>query len=230
MKILISGNGPFCKTFKAEIPRPQCDDPNKLGRLPLNSHSDQLAWQCSILRDPYNYHGFEGQSYYIAVEANSRICLFIPREIVHNKEDFEHYLVTKIVDQAMIACQLAGIDKLTALQSIETFDQAIEQHEWIKNTDLSVNGAINDMEDWLHACISEIGRPPNIEEFLDLEYFLNQRSKKVKVSDNPVRRKTIHPFNTFFEFWQHHFIKQESPIKSSNKKRRDNVVSLFPAK
>jgi len=234
MKILISGNNHFCKTFKTDIPRPLCSDPKKVGRLVLNSHSERFVWQCSILKDPYDRLRFNDDPYYIAVEANSRLCIFIPESLVHDQKDFEHYLVTKIVDQAMISCQLAGIDKLTALQSIESFDQKIQHYEWIKNTDMSVSGAITDMEFWLHACIDEIGHPPKGDELLDLEIFLNERPKKIKISDKPVRRKTVLPFQTFFDFWQHNFIKEPSEpthkTQEKRKKQRNNVVPLFPEK
>jgi len=205
-----------------------------VGRLVLNSHSERFVWQCSILKDPYNHRGYQNDPYYIAVEANSRLCIFIPKSLIHDQNDFEHYLVAKMVDQAMISCQLAGIGKLTALQSIESFDQKIQHYEWIKNTDMSISGAITDMEFWLHACIDEIGHPPKGDELLDLEIFLNERPKKLKSRINLYDVKPFSLFKRFLIFGNSTLSKSKQChlIKNRNerKKQRNNVIQLFPDK
>ncbi|MBE0472347.1 MAG: hypothetical protein IBX55_22915 [Methyloprofundus sp.] len=229
MKILLSGTNDFAKHFGGELQRFESTDPSKVGRISLTSTHEVQAWQCHL--NPINYQSRRDRSAYdlIAVEANARFCLIFSHPVPRDRAEFERLFYDVWLDTMFslsVAFQLS--DKTNLLKSLEKFDQQFEGFEWVKNTDLSLNGVIADQFLYLETFYRE--HPPHkfdFEESLDFSHYFNQMPKRV-IDPTTKKKLYILPFEEMAEFLTQNLITPLKHKPSAQKKptHSNNIINF----
>lgn len=229
VKILLSGTNDFAKHFGGELQRFESTDPSKKGRISLTSTHEVQAWQCHL--NPINYQSRRDRSAYdlIAVEANSRFCLIFPHPVPQERDEFERLFYDLWLEQMFnlsVGFQLS--DKASLLKALEKLDQRFEGFEWVKNTDLSLNGVIADQFQYLETFYRE--HPPHrfdFEESLDFSHYFNQTPKRV-IDPTTKKKHYILPLEEMGRFLTQNLITPPKYKPSAQKKptQSNNVINF----
>ena len=146
MLLLFSASNALNKWLKADLPKL----PKQAGVNNLLSTQMQMSWQLQIID---NGSGAEGQSEHktiIACEAHSRFIVFVAVErrltlaelSQQLKMRWQFVLVEMLEDQLLMP-------RSDILLLLSQLDEIVFTSEWVRNTDLSINGHITDASLWL---------------------------------------------------------------------------------
>ncbi|QBZ83701.1 amino acid adenylation [Hydrogenovibrio crunogenus] len=206
MKILFSGSNAFCKWFGNDIERYPSFNASQVGRRSLTSGDERMCWQCQYYElGKYFGSGDRGHCV-IAVEANTRMTVFIP-VFSADKADFEVHFIQSLaegVEHLLATDPKRRFDKMAFLAQLEQLDQRLEGFEWVRNTDMSVNGHVADAEQWLSQEYREAGSLIKTD-LAGLQLHLNTLPKRIKISDQPKRHKKVIPDLDFIDYWARQF-------------------------
>jgi len=218
-KIVLSGSNDFCRFFGGDIPRLESLDKSTVGRQRLTSSETVQFWQCQYLDLAKYQMRRPADDVVIAVEANSRFCLIIP-PCDGDKALFEQVFIQTLVASVQPFLQ-QDITNLQFLKTLENFDAEFVGIDWIRNTDLSINGNVADVGQWLKSEYDQAGSLPNLD-IEGLQHYLNQLPKKIQRKPN--KRVTVFPDKEMIVYWQSKFLEKSND--ESKQAVHNNVVSL----
>ncbi|MEH8020764.1 hypothetical protein [Rheinheimera metallidurans] len=185
----------FCATnalikwLKSDLPRLPAAPGQQVGVNTVASTREQMSWQLHIIDNSYgSWH-----KTIIATEANSRFTVFIPVDLILTPEqlskrlqiEWQFLLAETLQDQHM----LPRSDIALLLSNLSDINFDID---WVKNTDLSVNGHIADAALWVTQTLADKKQAelsPSLA--LELAIYLNTQPKRVakqKTKIVPVER------------------------------------------
>ena len=178
MKIIISASNAFAKWLKLDLPRIQSTDGKKIGTQSLITDSDSMSWQCHVIR----IHSRSVKATVIAIEANSRYAIIMPYSFTPSQETFETDLSRLWANQMVyLMIDSGAIFESDVTCVFAQFKSKEKYFDWVKNTDLSVNGHVSDTEQWVVQSFEQYG----IKHFDEKEAFglglhINKMFKKAK--------------------------------------------------
>lgn len=189
MKYLFCTTNALTKWLKTDLPRLPTAPGQQVGVNTVTSTREQMCWQLHIIENRYgSWH-----KTIIATEANSRFTVFIPVDLILTPEQLskrlqiEWQLLLAETLQAQHMLPRSDIALLLSNLSDINFDL-----DWVKNTDLSVNGHIADAALWVTQTLADKKQAelsPSLA--LELAIYLNTQPKRVakqKTKIVPVER------------------------------------------
>lgn len=231
MKIILSTSQAFLRWMGLSLPRMPGTDEKRLGKQPLVSHEDQLSWQCHFVSQyPKQLHGAV-----ILVEAWSRYCLIIPYMIPPTPAQLEQD-ICRYWSQSLIELMLENmaISNQNSQNMLQQFADTPFEFEWYKNVDLSVNGHVTDVEQWVWQHMRQYGdllfQP---QQAAQLSLTLNNQIRKARQGQK--KAQSFFPAQRMLEDGLFRFARQitESPfaLPGSNSypspyHRQDKTVKL----
>lgn len=189
MQTLYCATNSLIKWLKTEFPRLPAEPGQQVGVRRIISTAEQMSWQLHIIDNSCG----SWQKTIIATEANSRFTVFIPVDLILTPEqlskrlqiEWQFLLAETLQDQRMLP--RSDIALLLSNLSDINFDL-----DWVKNTDLSVNGHIADAALWVTQTLADKKQAelsPSLA--LELAIYLNTQPKRVtkqKVKIVPVEQ------------------------------------------
>ncbi|WP_438863280.1 amino acid adenylation [Neptunicella sp.] len=180
MQLLISASNALARWLKADFPRLPASSGKQVGVNTLQSTFQQFCWQIHIIENRYK----SIEKTIIATEANSRFTLFLPVEkplTVGELEsrlfmEWQYVLAETLETQRLL--QRGDIAKL-----LSDIGDVEFKFEWVKNTDLSINGHITDAGLWVTQTLDDRQiryLPPELA--LDIAVYFNSQPKRTKSS------------------------------------------------
>lgn len=218
MKLLFSATNPLNKWLKADLPRLPSEEDKQAGVNTLKSDACSFCWQAHIIDN--RYQSFEKTL--VACEANSRFTLFLPIDEKLTLQGLTETLLMEwqaVLAETLVACHLLSGSEIALL--LHSLSETCLTPEWVKNTDLSINGHITDAGLWVTDTLEDrrlTRLPPNLA--LDLAIHLNTQVKRIKQ-----RKEKFVPVECLLEYCQSIpiFIDQARLGKSE---RADNLIRL----
>lgn len=141
ISLLFGASNSLAKWLKADLPRLPTLAGKQAGVNTLKSDSTTMCWQAHIIDNQYKSY----EKTIIVCEANSRFNFFIPVTTRLTLDELTNLLTMEW--QAMLAETLESYQLIPrseiAMILSELSDIAFNV-EWVKNTDLSINGHISD--------------------------------------------------------------------------------------
>ncbi|MBC3766385.1 amino acid adenylation [Neptunicella marina] len=177
-QLIFSATNALNKWLKADLPRLPVEPGKQAGVNTLSSGSDCLCWQVHIIDNRYQSY----EKTIIACEANSRFTFFLPVEQRLSLQELTQIL--QMEWQAVLA------DTLEAYQIIPRSEIALLlsdlselefNPEWVRNTDLSINGHISDAGLWVTDTLSDRKLSQLTPELAaELAAYLNTQTRRIK--------------------------------------------------
>ena len=213
------------------MPRIPSPEGNRVGTQPLSTNSQTISWQCHVID---NYYQSKKRTV-VAVEALSRFTLLLPFDFVPTQielqkrisQQWAYSLVSLMVQHGEISRE----EEALVFEHIVT---QVDNVEWWRNTDLSVNGHVSDAEHWVVQTIADHNIDGLSDEAaFDLAYHINSFSKRAK--DQNGKKRQFYPVPHFvddglFRFMPDWFGEDFLPAPYSPSKSKlpvkSNVVSL----
>ena len=218
MKLLFSATNALIRWLKADLPRLPSEEGKQAGVNTLKSDACSFCWQVHIIEN--RYRSFEKTL--IACEANSRFTLFLP---IDEKLTLQELTETLLVEwQAVLAETLDACHLLSGGEIALLLHSISEMHftpEWVKNTDLSINGHITDAGLWVTDTLEDRRLTRlSTDLALDLAIHLNTQVKRIKQ-----RKEKFVPVERLLEYCQSipALIEQ---ARLGESRRADNLISL----
>ncbi len=204
MRLQLSATNALNKWLKADFPRLPVEEGKQAGVNKLSSDAATMSWQVHLIENRYQ----SVEKTLIACEANSRFTYFIPLNRMIFTPD-------ELAERLKIEWQCAFVDTLEA-NTLETnglisrYDIAtllsklndIEfTSQWIKNTDLSINGHIADAAQWVTQTLEDrnldrLSQPLAFE----ISSYINAQTKSIKVNN---KKQRFIPIERLLEYVQH---------------------------
>jgi hypothetical protein len=178
MKLLFSATNALNKWLKAELPRLPVELGEQAGVNSLSSDANTFIWQVHIIDN--HYQSFEKTI--IACEANSRFTLFLPVEDKISLQQLTHILQMEwqsVLADTLEQYQLLPSSEIASLLSSLSGIQF--KTEWVKNTDLSINGHISDAGLWVTDTLSDRNLSQLTPDLaVDISSYLNTQTRRIK--------------------------------------------------
>jgi len=181
MKLLFSATNALNKWLKADFERLPHEEGKRIGVNPLVTDNKVLSWQVHIIDNSYK----SIEKTIVATEAYSRFTLFIAVSVPFTVEELSQRLAMewqivfaetlenqRIMNRSDLAYLLSNIEQLGFMANKVEI-------QWVKNTDLSINGHIVDSGLWVEHTLRDKKTPyltPDLA--LDLAIYLNTKPKK----------------------------------------------------
>ncbi|MBA6291435.1 amino acid adenylation [Colwellia sp. MB3u-70] len=177
MKLLLAVSNALNKWLKSDLPRLESVAGQQVGVNPLSSNKQVFSWQLHII-DNY-YRSFEKTI--IATEAYSRFTCFIPVTSLFTLEALEDRLLLEwqmvLAETTECTGGLASSDIAYLLYELEQMNFNVE---WVKNTNLSINGHITDAGLWVTQTLKDKNIECLPEELaIDVAVYLNSQTKRI---------------------------------------------------
>lgn len=186
MQLQLSATNALNKWLKADFPRLPVEEGKQAGVNKLSSDAATMSWQVHLIENCYR----SVEKTLIVCEANSRFTYFIPLNRMIFTPD-------ELAERLKIEWQFAFVEALEASGLISHYDIAtllsklndIEfTPQWIKNTDLSVNGHIADAAQWITQTLEDrnldrLSQPLSFE----ISNYINSQTKSIKVNNKKQR-------------------------------------------
>ncbi|MCR9300775.1 amino acid adenylation [Vibrio fluvialis] len=206
MQLQLSATNALNKWLKADFPRLPVEEGKQAGVNKLSSDAATMSWQVHLIENRYR----SLEKTLIVCEANSRFTYFIPLNRMMFTPD-------ELAERLIIEWQFAFVEALETSSLVSRFDIAtilsplsdIEfAPDWIKNTDLSVNGHIADAAQWITQTLQDrnlerLSQPLSFE----ISNYINSQTKSIKVNN---KKQRFIPIERLFEYVQH--ITEVTPI------------------
>lgn len=178
INLILGASNALNKWLGAELPRLPSDPNKQAGVNTLISDSIQLCWQVHIIENQYQ----SLEKTIIGCEANSRFTFFLPVSWKLSLSELTESLQMEwqsVLAETLKSYPLLPHSDIAALLS-KLSDISFDI-EWVKNTDLSVNGHISDAGLWVTDTLSEHRlRSLTPELATDLAIHLNTQTKRIK--------------------------------------------------
>lgn len=227
MKLQLSSTNSLNKWLKAELQRFPTLQGKQAGVNTLKSDSTTMCWQAHIIDNQYKSY----EKTIIACEANSRFIFFIPVTARLTLDELTKLLTMEW--QAMLAetlenYQLIPRSEIAMLLS-ELSDTAF-QIEWVKNTDLSINGHISDAGLWVEQILREqTASELSAQQATELAVYLNTSVKRITNKETKRKEKVV-PVEALLAYCQTLFKREclgdVSEVASRDGRDLFNVVYL----
>lgn len=186
MQLQLSATNALNKWLKADFPRLPVEEGKQAGVNKLSSDAATMSWQVHLIENCYR----SVEKTLIVCEANSRFTYFIPLNRMIFTPD-------ELAERLKIEWQFAFVEALETSGLISHYDIAtllsklndIEfTPQWIKNTDLSVNGHIADAAQWITQTLEDrnldrLSQPLSFE----ISNYINSQTKSIKVNNKKQR-------------------------------------------
>lgn len=206
MQLQLSATNVLNKWLKADFPRLPVEEGKQAGVNKLSSDAATMSWQVHLIENRYR----SLEKTLIVCEANSRFTYFIPLNRMMFTPD-------ELAERLIIEWQFAFVEALETSSLVSRFDIAtilsqlsdIEfAPDWIKNTDLSVNGHIADAAQWITQTLQDrnlerLSQPLSFE----ISNYINSQTKSIKVNN---KKQRFIPIERLLEYVQH--ITEATPI------------------
>jgi hypothetical protein len=152
MKYQFCTTNALTKWLKTDLPRLPADPGKQTGVNTITSDVKQMCWQLHIIENSYgSWH-----KTIIATEANSRFTVFMPVNLLMSVEELTQRLqmewqwvfaetlrLSNILPRSDIALLLSDLGEITF------------EPQWVKNTDLRVNGHFSDAGNWISQTLAD---------------------------------------------------------------------------
>lgn len=199
MQLQLSATNALNKWLKADFPRLPVEEGKQAGVNKLSSDAATMSWQVHLIENCYR----SVEKTLIVCEANSRFTYFIPLNRMIFTPD-------ELAERLKIEWQFAFVEALEASGLISHYDIAtllsklndIEfTPQWIKNTDLSINGHIADAAQWVTQTLDDrnldrLSQPLAFE----ISNYINSQTKSIKVNN---KKQRFIPIERLLEYVQH---------------------------
>ncbi|MDP5132023.1 MAG: amino acid adenylation [Paraglaciecola sp.] len=178
MRNLFCATNALTKWLKTDLPRLPAAPGKQVGVNGIFSTSEQMCWQLHIIENSYgSWH-----KTIIATEANSRFTVFMPVDLLMTPDQLSkrlhmewQYVLAETLQQHS---DMPRSDIALLLSNLSDINF---EAEWVKNTDLSVNGHIGDAGLWVTQMLADKRRAELSPELaLELAIYLNTQPKRVK--------------------------------------------------
>ena len=184
MQYQFSATNALSKWLKTDLPRLPAAPGQQVGVNSVTSTREQMCWQLHIIENRYRSR----HKTIIATEANSRFTLFIPVDLLMSVEELTERLqmewqwvlaetlrLSNIMPRSDIALLLSSLGEVTF------------EPQWVKNTDLSVNGHISDAGLWVTQTLADRRKDELSPDLaLELAVYLNTQPKRVNKGSSKV--------------------------------------------
>ena len=228
MKLQLCATNALTKWFKADLPRLPTAPGQQVGVNTVTSTREQMCWQLHVIENSYRSR----HKTIIATEANSRFTLFLPVDLLMNVEELTQHLqrewqwvfaetlrLSHILPRSDIALLLSNLGEITF------------EPQWVKNTDLSVNGHVSDAGIWVTQTLAGRCKDELSPELaLELAVYLNTQPKRV----NKTKGKVV-PVLALLDYCKTLIsgfasLDEEHSSNAPNSGTSSNVVYLKPRK
>lgn len=228
MNVIFSISNALCKWLKLDLPRFPVESGQQPGVMPLVTDGETISWQCHVIFT----NSWRLRATVIAVEAQSRFTLLLPFDLKPSQAQLEQRLCESWAEELVsLMIKYGDVSRDQAPRIFTRFHERTQKIEWVRNTDLSVNGHVTDAEHWVKDTLADRGLDALDENLaLDLAWQINTMEKQAKTPDGKKRR--FYPPALFVEDGMFRFVLETnvcSPYQASPS-TPDNVIPLFGRK
>lgn len=218
VQFLFSATNALNKWLKADLPRLPVESGKQAGVSTTSSSSDCLCWQVHIIDNRYLSH----EKTIIACEANSRFTFFLPVE-----ERFSLQELTQILQmewQAILADTLEAYQFLPSSEIailLSALSEVAFKTEWVRNTDLSINGHITDAGLWVTDTLSDRNLSQLTPDLaVELAAYLNTQTRRLKQ-----RKEKFVPVERLLGYCRE-LTTDTKDIAANASERKDNIIKM----
>lgn len=187
--LLFCASNALTKWLKVDLPRLPVIEGKQAGVNALKSDHTTMCWQVHIIENRYKSY----EKTIIACEANSRFIFFIPVTQCLFVEELTKLLTVEW--QSTLAQTLESYPLMPRSDIALLLDKLSDVNfnlEWVKNTDLSINGHISDAGLWVEQILREKGLSALAEQqAVELAIYLNTTEKRVTNKESKRKMKFI---------------------------------------
>ena len=198
MQLQLSASNALNKWLKADLPRLLTEQGKQAGVNKLSSNATTMSWQVHLIENRYR----SVEKTLIVCESHSRFTYFIPL----NRQFFT---ADELAERLKIEWQFAFVEALevsglTSRFEIATLLSKLSDIEftpqWIKNTDLSINGHIADAAQWVTQTLEDrhlerLSQPLAFE----ISSYINAQTKSITVNN---KKQRFIPIEQLLEYVQ----------------------------
>lgn len=189
ISLLFGASNSLAKWLKADLPRLPTLAGKQAGVNTLKSDSTTMCWQAYIIDNQYKSY----EKTIIVCEANSRFIFFVPVTTHLTLDELTKLLTMEW--QAMLAETLESyqlIPRSEIAMLLSDLSDTAFQIEWVKNTDLSINGHISDAGLWVEQILREQGASElSAQQATELAIYLNTSVKRITNKETKRKEKVI---------------------------------------
>lgn len=197
ISLLFGASNSLAKWLKTELPRLPKREGKQAGVNTLKSDSTTMCWQAHIIDNQYKSY----EKTIIVCEANSRFIFFIPVTSRLTLDELTKLLT--IEWQAMLAETLESyqlIPRSEIAMLLSELSDLVFNFEWVKNTDLSINGHISDAGLWIEQILMEQGISElSVQQATELAIYLNTSVKRITNKETK-RKETVIPLEELLAY------------------------------
>ncbi|MEZ7277683.1 amino acid adenylation [Pseudoalteromonas sp. 68 DY56-GL68] len=189
ISLLFGASNSLAKWLKVDLPRLPTLAGKQAGVNTLKSDSTTMCWQAHIIDNQYKSY----EKTIIVCEANSRFNFFIPVTTRLTLDELTNLLTMEW--QAMLAETLESyqlIPRSEIAMLLSDLSDTAFNVEWVKNTDLSINGHISDAGLWVEQILREQGVSElSVQQATELATYLNTSVKRITNKETKRKEKVI---------------------------------------
>ncbi|MCL1143223.1 amino acid adenylation [Shewanella gaetbuli] len=189
ISLLFGASNSLAKWLNADLPRLPTLEGKQAGVNVLKSDSTTMCWQIHIIDNQYKSY----EKTIIVCEANSRFIFFIPVTTRLTLNELTNLLTMEW--QAMLAETLESYQLIPRSEIARLLSQLSDgtfNVEWVKNTDLSINGHISDAGLWVEHILREQGASElSAQQATELAIYLNTSVKRITNKETKRKEKVI---------------------------------------
>ena len=189
ISLLFGASNSLAKWLKADLSRLPTLAGKQAGVNTLKSDSTTMCWQAHIIDNQYKSY----EKTIIVCEANTRFIFFIPVTARLTLDELTNLLTMEW--QAMLAETLESyqlIPRSDVAMLLSELSDLTFSVEWVKNTDLSINGHISDAGLWVEQVLREQGVSElSAQQATELAIYLNTSVKRITNKETKRKEKMI---------------------------------------
>ena len=189
ISLLFGASNSLAKWLKADLSRLPTLAGKQAGVNTLKSDSTTMCWQAHIIDNQYKSY----EKTIIVCEANTRFIFFIPVTARLTLDELTNLLTMEW--QAMLAETLESyqlIPRSNIAMLLSELSDLTFSVEWVKNTDLSINGHISDAGLWVEQVLREQGVSElSAQQATELAIYLNTSVKQITNKETKRKEKMI---------------------------------------
>lgn len=195
LNIIFSVSNALCKWLKLNLPRMVSVEGKQVGVHPLVTNEETISWQCHVIFTD----SWRERETVIAVEARSRFTLLLPFDIVPTQSELEQAICEKWANELVgLMIKHGDINREQVPRVFTQFHQRVQDIQWFRNMDLSVNGHVSDAEQWVTQTLADRGLDALDDELAsDLAWHINSMEKRAK--DKQGKKRVCFPPALFVE-------------------------------
>lgn len=199
MQLQLSATNALNKWLKADFPRLPVEAGKQAGVNKLSSNATTMSWQMHLIENHYR----SVEKTLIVCEANSRFTYFIalnrqfftPDELAERLKMEWQFAFVEALEESRLIGHYDIATLLSKLNDIEFTPQ------WIKNTDLSINGHIADAAQWVTQTLEDrhldrLSQPLAFE----ISSYINAQTKSITVNN---KKQRFIPIERLLDYVEH---------------------------